>query len=373
MAASAVQRPHTQLRIYDLPIWAGDPEPFLDGVISGQGWKIGARKVSNDIGRSEEFFERMRGLYPRYSTHSIGRNGTWWVAPQLFVEAKSRVLAQRVLNLLLSCSVVLSGDLSFYEEEFIALPNDRSQQEDLDDIEMRIACERTRYLRDALPASELSAKASRNRSLTYAVFKLKASLALCSAPLMSFHPFYSPKKFYVDRDPQAHVAMGSAITLAYSAIEELQLEPRPKGEKAIKSKDGIWDPVAFQDLNKRLADSNIDLDEKLSWNVRGSPTRIHRHPRFPRGLKESWAGGPVRDESVSISDALLIASWLRSKCTTHRFQKETTSITMFDVQNVQQLARRLLLQRTRLWRYWERFENASNVPINAESVSEGPA
>jgi hypothetical protein len=299
----------------------------------------------------------MRKLYPNYSTHSIGREGTWWIAPQLFVEASSRVQAQRALNLLLSCSIILSGDLSYSQEDFVAIPNDRSNLEDLNDLDVRIACQKTRYLTDALPSSELCAKASRHRPLTYAIYKLKSSLVLCSAPLMSFHPVYSPKKFYVDRDPQAHVAMASAITLAYSAVEELQLEPRPQKETPIKSKDGTWDPAAFEDLNRRLADSNIDLDEKISWNVRGSPTRVHWHPRFPKGAKESWASGPVRDQAVSVPDALLIASWLRSKCTTHRFQKATTSITMFDVQNVQGLARRLLLQRVGLWRYWERFED----------------
>src|ERR1700728_4428821 len=50
----------------------------------------------------------------------------------------------------------------------------------------------------------------------------------------------------------------------------------------------------------------------------------------------------------------------KSQRQVNRYQKETASITMHDVHNVQQLARRLLLQRTGLWRYWERTSSASD-------------
>jgi hypothetical protein len=68
------------------------------------------------------------------------------------------------------------------------------------------------------------------------------------------------------------------------------------------------------------------------------------------GKKQSWTKGIVRDIAVVIEDALLEASWLRSKCTTHKYQKATSSISMYDVANVQLLSRRLLLESVGLWK-----------------------
>ena len=96
----------------------------------------------------------------------------------------------------------------------------------------------------------------------------------------------------------------------------------------------MWDEEAYRDLRGRLDRAGVLRSvAPVIWNVRGTPTRVHK----------------VRDHGVSIKDVLLAASWLRSRCTTHWLGKATTSISMFDVSNVQSLTRRLLLERTGIW------------------------
>jgi hypothetical protein len=166
---------------------------------------------------------------------------------------------------------------------------------------------------------------------------------------MDLHPRYYPKNFGVSENLSDHVRMASAITLAYSAIEELQLEPVPKDNEPIKTATG-WNEKARRDLDMRLRSSGVEIAEPLGWTRRGSQTRVHKAQRAAAGAKQPWTKGIVRDRAVAIEDALLEASWLRSKCTTHKYQKSTSSISMYDVANVQSLARRLLLESVGLWK-----------------------
>jgi hypothetical protein len=82
--------------------------------------------------------------------------------------------------------------------------------------------------------------------------KLNLSFQIASTHWMNLHPRGSPKNFRFESDPKVHVALASAVTLAYSAIEELQLEPRSVKNRPVKNADGRWDPSALEDLNARL-------------------------------------------------------------------------------------------------------------------------
>jgi len=87
---------------YDLPIWAHDREEFPPEGVRGNAWQMGARQVRvRDDDEEEAHFLQMREKYPRYSTCKIGLgNGQWRVAPQVFVEAGNRIVAQRVCGAL---------------------------------------------------------------------------------------------------------------------------------------------------------------------------------------------------------------------------------------------------------------------------------
>jgi hypothetical protein len=95
----------------------------------------------------------------------------------------------------------------------------------------------------------------------------------------------------------------------------MQLEPRPHGKRPVM-KDGVWDEEAWRDLRQRLDRAGVRSAAPVIWNVRGIPTRVHKAEQAPKGERMSWTNGQVRDRGVSVEDALLAASWLRSKCTT---------------------------------------------------------
>lgn len=205
-------------------------------------------------------------------------------------------------------------------------------------------------------------RSMRSRSLPRSMEFVKAGATLAFTVRIGIAPgstlpvgFATTDTRLVDRFEKAiskarvdHVTMVSAVTLAYSAIEEMQLEPRPHGKRPVM-KDGVWDEESYRDLRQRLDRAGVRSAAPVIWNVRGTPTRVHRAERAPKGERMSWTKGQVRDRGVSVEDALLAASWLRSRCTTHKFGKATTSISMFDVFNVQSLTRRLVLERTGIW------------------------
>ena len=334
--------------IYDLPIWAADLDEFPPRGIAGKGWRLRTRQVQfrNDEEKEIHFLE-MRERYPRYSIGYV--SGTdhenWRVAAQVFVEATSRAIAQRVCDLLRAALCAIDGSSLSDPGELLAVPNDRTELEleGINEAVLKLYGNK-QLARSVLVAARLAAKCSRHSSRQYALLKLNQSFELASTDWIELDPANTEKYFGVVSDRKAHVAMASAVTLAYSVIEELQLEPKPKGPNREVKVGRVWNPDAFGDLTDRLEAAGIDLRERIHWTVRGSPTRIHRSNRAPEGDKQPYSRGSVRDTAVSVQDALVAASWLRSKCSTHRYVRETESITMFDVHNVQFLARRLILE-----------------------------
>jgi hypothetical protein len=63
----------------------------------------------------------------------------------------------------------------------------------------------------------------------------------------------------------------SSVWLAYSAIEEMQIEPRPHGKRPVM-RNGVWDEEACRDLRGRLDRAGVRSAAPLIWNVRGTPT-----------------------------------------------------------------------------------------------------
>lgn len=291
----------------------------------------------------------MRERYPRYSVHYISNQKNKWIAPQVFVEAKTRLAAQRVCDLISAGFVIIDGCKLFEYDDETVLPHDITMLEDLSEFDLLSAGRNTIYRDNVQLAALFASKMSLRKHIRYAALKQKLSFSLAGAHSVHVDPFYNQKFFGVESDPSLLVSMATAITLAYSSIEELQLEPRPFGNKPVKLEDGSWDPKARANLDDRLNRAKIDLSTKIIWNIRGSPTRIHKSRRAPPGTRQPWAQGVVRDKAVSVQDALVAASWIRSRCTTHRYSKITESISMYDVHNVQFLARALLMKSLGLW------------------------
>jgi hypothetical protein len=195
----------------------------------------------------------------------------------------------------------------------------------------------------------LAVQCSRRRRLQYALYKLFLSFKMVSPSLVDLDPSHAPRKFAVERDPLNSVVLATAVTLAYSAIEELQLEIRASTKNPALIRQ-CWNPKVKNELELRLEGAGISLLEDQVWTLRGTPTRVERGRKPLKATKSSWAKGSVRDVEIPIIDALRLASWLRSKITTHSFVETSRSLTVYDAHNVQFLARRLILESMRRWK-----------------------
>jgi hypothetical protein len=282
---------------------------------------------------------------PRPGPPFPGSNGTeLWQDGEIMIEASSHDAALRAVNLLLASIMVASGDDFFlpspFEVEFLVQEGSEEKRQ-------------FSTLREGLMrACVLAARASRVRSLSYAVHKLRLSYQLANPPIVDLDPSHGgPKRFLVGRDPAEHVYSANAVTLAYSVIEELGFEVRVKQNEASKMPDGSWNARVRADLEARLTAGGIDIKQTHVWTLRGRPTRIELAKRPPTAIrKPPWSRGPVRDAELSLIDSIAMASWLRSRVTTHRFSDNVRSLTPYDIHNVQSLARLLLLGRCKLWK-----------------------
>jgi hypothetical protein len=271
---------------------------------------------------------------------------------QVVIRAEDEKTAQRALNLILGAFNVVLGEHSFPTFSGTAVPRlyvaARSESEEFrfDDGPPRIASTSKIPL-----ACMIAARASLSLQHVYALAKLSLSIETYSVPAMELDPARGenlPKSVF----PEEHVRMAFAITTAYSCIEELGLEIRSSQQKPSRLADHTWNPDVRTDLERRLRMAGINLHERFAWNVRGGRTRIEiKKP--PAIVKPApWSAWRVRDGDMDLVDALDLSSFLRSKISAHRTDKRLLRVlSIYDVANVQFLARRLFLESLRFWRY----------------------
>jgi hypothetical protein len=162
---------------------------------------------------------------------------------EIMIRAQKSAQAQQAMNLLVSAMAVLEGSITFCPEPFSIEPRPAGTA-----ASTRSFMSKT----GLLDACELANGASRKRSSSYALHKLALSYQSSSPHLMDLHPGESPRRFQVQSDPIYHVYLANAVTLAYSAIEELGLEIRATSKKPSKMPDGTWNPSVKADLRDAL-------------------------------------------------------------------------------------------------------------------------
>ena len=69
-------------------------------------------------------------------------------------------------------------------------------------------------------------------------------------------------------------------------------------------------------------------------------------------LTEYSDGVEVRDRKVSLPDAINFCEFLRNTMTAHAFSSKTQRLGPYEVYNVQQVARFLILSKCNLWNTW---------------------
>lgn len=296
------------------------------------------------VGTPEEIHEYSARLF-RQRGRSVTHNYTSDDRPVFFdmevqIRAPGLPQAQRALNTLISSIAVLDGAVTFCPEPFSIEPREVGTMQ-----HGKFFLSRT----GLLDACKLASRVSRSRPLGYALHKLALSYQSSSPHIMDLHPGTSPRSFGIQTDPIHHVYLANAVTLAYSAIEELGLEIRASQKNPSKMPDGSWNPTVKADLEARLQKSSIDISSTHIWTLRGTKTRIEKRRPPPVAGKPSWARGPVRDVNMWLIDALALASWLRSWTTTHRFTDTARSLTVYDAYNVQSLARHLIMEQFGFW------------------------
>jgi hypothetical protein len=260
---------------------------------------------------------------------------------EIMIRAADAATAERAFNQFVAAMAVCESGITFCPEPFT--------------IELReagTARGQPSYMSTSglISACMLANRASRKRALSYALHKLHLSYRSVSPHIRDLDPSSYPRRFGVYKDPIFHVYLANAITLAYSAIEEMELQIRASKENPTRMPDGTWNPKVKSDLELRLQKAGINLKEPHIWTLRGPKTRIEKLRRPIGTSKPRWSRGQVRDISMPVIDALAMASWLRSHTSTHRFTDTAQSLTAYDAHNVQSLARRLLMGTLGFWR-----------------------
>lgn len=195
-------------------------------------------------------------------------------------------------------------------------------------------------------AVQLACKASRRLIHQYALAKYMLATESCSVAMVDLDPSYSDQHLGICNLVLQHTRFAQAIVQAYSVIEELGLEIRASGKNPSIIK-GKWNPRVLENLEERLRQANVDLTTPILWIQRGSPTAITKAKDYCKAVgRYSFSIGPyVNDKPVKITDAILQASFLRSKVSSHKSNRLTKSLTPYDVENVKSLARILFLSK----------------------------
>lgn len=279
-------------------------------------------------------------------------DGVEYQNKEVIVWAETDVQAQRVADLIHSARLVIEGAIT------------SSQIHPGDHAPIVRARKKTNRDPSACPvyprvsiryiplACLIACRASFSLEYVYALAKLRLSIETFSLPLIELDPQQSPtipKSVF----PEDHVRFSFSIVTAWSCIEEFGFAIHASKDKPSKLPDGSWNPEVKHDLEGRLHRGGIDLTEEFDWNLRGSPTKIElkRAPTFLR--KSAWSRYSVRDGEMEIIDALSYAHFLRSSIAAHKSDKRLIKVlSVYDVSNVQFLARRLLLEKMGFWRLW---------------------
>lgn len=289
---------------------------------------------------------------PHIDSYGAIEEGAEILGREIIIAAANEERAMNVSKLILSSIILLDSYILMDPDIPGIKPVYKNNINEDKFIEDRIG----EYHRDNFPlACLISCKASYRRGYYYALLKYKIGCELFSIPTIDLDPQQSP---YYKTPPfiENRIRMAQAIILFYSVVEELGLEIRANRDNP-SFINGRWNPVIKNELENRLKRGSIDIDEEFYWHLRSTPTKIEKYLKNQRKMnlldKALWAYGYTRDSKIKIVDAILLVSWMRSYIASHRISKSSElikSLSIYDVDNANCLARRLLLERLGFWK-----------------------
>lgn len=269
-------------------------------------------------------------------------NMTSRLAPELIINADNFDQAQRALRLIVAAYTVshmarIDGTIEF------AVPDDPADYPNSMAFELDFQMRQGIAIDGIFQTARMAAAASKRKVLQHALARYYVGFQVAGTHWMDTHPYYG-EKIAVKRDPMEYIAIAQSIIAFYSVLEELNVEIKASQQNPSRLPDGSWNPNVLGPLRANLASIGVDPDDTIVWVLRGSPSRIERKHRTPDGVKASWSRGAVRDREISICDAILYASLLRSRVSAHRTSSRTQSLTKANLISVQMLARKILMK-----------------------------
>lgn len=270
-------------------------------------------------------------------------------AKQIVIESASETTAERVASLIRCGSLLGYPDLLRQGEAHGIYPIDEVPAKALRTLSL---ASRFQEATTGHVGCHAAASAWDVRGDRYALEKYHLSLQLDWFTPHSANPIYGQKFPNSYREFSYHVKATMAIVAAYSVIEELGLEPRSseKNPRFIRDPKQRWNPSVLDNLNERLSLARIDPKDDFIWVLRGAPTRIETELRPKLGVPSKlYRRHDVRDRQMKMADALHYSSWLRNFVAAHKLKDISSSVSPYDVFNVQGIARRVLLGKLGLW------------------------
>lgn len=207
--------------------------------------------------------------------------------------------------------------------------------------------------RHTLPvAVAVAAAAWENNRLVYAIHKLAKSYETECVTPWSMHPRNGQVFEKHTENFASHVGTSVAINLAYSAMEELDLGVKASRENPRNIKGTPhWEPEFLKQFKERLHKARINPERTIDWVTRGDQSEVPVYEMLNQ-LSEYSDGAEVRDRQILLPDAINFSEYLRNKMTAHAFSSETNRLGPYEVYNVQQVARFLILSKCNLWNTW---------------------
>lgn len=267
--------------------------------------------------------------------------------PQAILHTNTLTAASNAFNLIGAALTAMDGDF-VADTALFPYPEAETTRHEVTQKYGAFAYAESRRGCGQIPESiRIAAKASHSIDVQYALLKYRMGCSTYSLPTVETDPRLATEHLGILPFRESHVVLASAIITYYSVIEQLGLEVRANAKKPSRLPTGEWNPPVLDDLTERLTAAGVLVDKPIVWIQRGTPTKVGTTALKTAGItKTPWTRGPyVRDKFVDVRDAIHAASNLRSKVSSHRLDRKVASLTPYDVENVRNLSRRLLLTR----------------------------
>jgi len=301
-------------------------------------------QIKKDILMGKNFritFKKMLNTLP---LNCITEGDKTEICPNVVIHAADERITFGVLFLIAASLQIIKGGGQLWSSEEI----DYKELNSKNGTKLSSLCSGGVY-----KACVMATKASYGLSYKYAIHKLNHSYQIFSLPFIEYDPFHSdvlPKTTFLSD----YVKFENAIVLAYSTIEELGLQINTNKEHPASRPKGVWDESLKLNLKNRLQKKKIPLQEKVIWILRGRERFLDQKFKS-EGQSTPWTRLSIRDKELNVMDAICEASFLRSSVSSHASSsknkhKLVKCLMPYDVENLQFLARYLLMSSLNVWK-----------------------